>query len=131
VANRIGLSGFEGIGGIAGRGAERVSATAVLCQIGEQIVHRTVFGRVDELPTQPPLRDKAGMNEMVQVEGERGRKDAKTFRDHTGREPFRADRDEQPKEVETRFLAERSKGDDCSSLFHRRADPLSFRRASK
>jgi hypothetical protein len=38
--------------------------------------------------------------------------------DDTGWQPFRADRDEQPKEVEPCFLAERSKGGECGFLFH-------------
>jgi len=64
----IALSCRKGIGGIAGRHARRATPAAIFGEIGEQVIHRAVFGRVDELPAQPSLCDKAGMDELREME---------------------------------------------------------------
>ena len=64
----IALSCRKGIGGIAGGHAGRATAAAIFGEVGEQLIHRAVLGRIDELPAQASLSDKAGMNELREVE---------------------------------------------------------------
>ena len=52
------------------------------------------------------------------MESEGGREDAETLGNHAGRQSFRSSRDEQAKQVQPGFLAERSESGECGFLFH-------------
>src|ERR1051325_10654683 len=58
------------------------------------------------------------MNELVQVESERGWKDAKALSDNAGRQPFRADRHQKPEQIEPGFLGESAECSDRLFPFH-------------
>jgi hypothetical protein len=47
--------------------AHRGAGAAILGQIGEELVHRAVFGGIDQLAAQPPLGDEPGMDELLEV----------------------------------------------------------------
>jgi hypothetical protein len=55
--------------GVADWSRRDALAAAILGQVGEQVVHRSVFGGVDELAAQAALRNEPGMNELRQMEG--------------------------------------------------------------
>ena len=72
---------------------------AILGQVGQQLVHRAVFGGVDELPAQTTLRDEPSMDELCEMERERGRLHPEPLGDYPGRQTLGAARDEQPEQV--------------------------------
>ena len=67
------LSCRKSIGGIAGGRAGCAAAAAIFGEVGQQLVHRAVLGRIDELPAQAALCDQAGMDELREMERKRGR----------------------------------------------------------
>src|SRR5207245_1395704 len=75
-------------------------------------------GRIDQLAAQPTLRDQSGMDELREVEGQRGPKDTKPLGDDTGRKTFRSDGHQQPKQVEPSVLRKRPEGRDRGFLVH-------------
>jgi hypothetical protein len=112
------LSFGEGVHGIAGGRTYRIPAAAIFGEVGQQLVHGSVFGRVDELAAEPALRDEAGMYELLKVEGKRRRQDTKAIGDHTGRQACRPLRYQQPEHIKPRFLCERPKRGDRAFLLH-------------
>src|SRR6185437_12114660 len=79
-----------------------------LGQIGHERIHRREIGRIDELTAHAPLRDEAGMRELLQVKAERGRENAEAFGEYTGGEPVGSALDQQAKEREPRLMRERA-----------------------
>ncbi len=64
------LRGFDEGGGVAGDDAAacRVALAAIFRQVGKQIIHGGIFGRVDQRPAFAPEGDKASVPKLVQVE---------------------------------------------------------------
>jgi hypothetical protein len=83
----MGLSFDKGFGGVAGGRTAHGAAAAILGQVGEELVHRAVFGGVDQLATEPPLGYEPSMQQLLQVKGQRGGRDPEPLGDRAGRQP--------------------------------------------
>jgi hypothetical protein len=121
--------GDESIDGVAAGRARRALAAAVFSEVGEQRVHRAVFGRIDQLPPEAALRDEAGMDKLRQVEGQGRGLQAKAFSDAAGSHAFWPGRHQQAEERKAGFLSQSTKGNYCASFVHRH--PSTFRRILK
>jgi hypothetical protein len=102
------LSGFDEGGSVAGADAAacRVSLTAIFRQIGEQIIHGGIFGRVDQRPAFTAERDEASVAELVQVERKAIRRHPKPLGDLTSGQTVSACLNEQPEHIKAGVLGE-------------------------
>src|SRR3954464_9194901 len=62
------------LGATGRRAIQAVPGATVLGQVGEQRIHPAVVGRIEDEAAFLPARDELRMEELLQVEGERGRR---------------------------------------------------------
>jgi len=99
--------GFGGIG------------AAVLGQVGQQVIHRWIVGRVIDKATRLISADQAGNGQFFQMK----RKatvclSSKAFSNGPHRKALGARLDEQSKDLEAGFLRQRAKGSNCFFDYH-------------
>ena len=94
------------------------SGAAVFGQISHQPVHGGVIGGIDQVSAEAPLGDQTGMHELLQVKGERGRRDAKAIRDNARRKPLGAAGHQHPEQRQPGLLGEGAESRDRVFLIH-------------
>src|SRR5579884_709396 len=103
----IALSCRRCFGGIADGGRARDAAPATIFgKVGEQLVHRAIFGRIDELTTEPALSKKAGMQKLLEMERQRCRQHPKPLGDNAGPQTGRSLCHQQAERIEAGLLGE-------------------------
>ena len=112
------LSSGKGFGGVAGGRAGHAAATAILGEIADQVVHRAVFGGVDQLAAQAPLGHQPGMQQLLQMKGQRGRRDAEPLGDRASRQPVGPGRHQQPEQRQPGILGKGAERRDRLVLVH-------------
>ncbi len=82
------------------------SGAAILSKIGEQRVHRRIFGRVDQRSAFAPEGDQPRLPELREMKRQGCRGHAELFGDLTGRQTLRPGLDEAAKDIEPSALTQ-------------------------
>ena len=105
-------------GRLAVHAARRQALAAVVHQEVEQVLSTPIVGGVDDLALPTLGLDEARPLQLLQVEGERGGRNAEMLCDLTGRKSRWTLPHEEAEDRETRLLAERRQRDQGLILFH-------------
>src|SRR3990172_11033851 len=96
----------------------RLSLTAVLGEVGQQFVHPVEIGPVDQVSATAHLGHHARVHQLLEMEGERRRRDLKFVRNQAGRQTGLAGNDQRTKDPQSVRLREGGKGLQYGLLFH-------------
>ncbi len=104
---------FDGYGSASRKAAGGgVALAAVRREVGQQVVHHGIFGRVDQGPALTAEFDQMRMLELVQMKGQRCTRQPEPVANLSRGHPLRTGLDQKPENIEAGFLREgRQSGD--------------------
>lgn len=102
----------------AGAAVNGFSLTAIFRQVTEKAVHGRIFGNVNERAPLPLKRDESGLPQLIEVEGQGGRRQRELFADPARRQALASRLHQQAEHIETGLLRQGGESGYCICLFH-------------